>query len=193
MGRLSSKLGPTRPEGTDVVSTGESGGTKFLREDGDGTSSWQAAGITVQQVTTQTGETASGTTTIPYDDTIPQNTEGTEFMTRSITPTNASNKLVIECDAFTSVGAANQWAMLALFQDSTANALATDARWMVTTGGGNSMRIRHEMTAGTTSSTTFKVRAGPYLSGTIYFNGDSGGRKFGGSYTSHLTITEYAA
>ena len=30
-------------EGTAVLSTGESGGTKFLREDGDGTSSWQAA------------------------------------------------------------------------------------------------------------------------------------------------------
>ena len=29
-------------EGTDVKSTGESGGTKFLREDGDGTCSWQA-------------------------------------------------------------------------------------------------------------------------------------------------------
>ena len=31
------------PEGTAVLSTGESGGTKFLREDGDGTSSWQSA------------------------------------------------------------------------------------------------------------------------------------------------------
>ena len=30
------------PEGTAVKSTGETGGTKFLREDGDGTSSWQA-------------------------------------------------------------------------------------------------------------------------------------------------------
>ena len=29
------------PEGTAVISTGESGGTKFLREDGDGTCSWQ--------------------------------------------------------------------------------------------------------------------------------------------------------
>ena len=29
-------------EGTQVKSTGESGGTKFLREDGDGTCSWQA-------------------------------------------------------------------------------------------------------------------------------------------------------
>jgi len=32
------------PEGTAVLSTGETGGAKFLREDGDGTSSWQAAG-----------------------------------------------------------------------------------------------------------------------------------------------------
>ena len=30
-------------EGTELVSTGESAGTKFLREDGDGTCSWQAA------------------------------------------------------------------------------------------------------------------------------------------------------
>ena len=34
-------------EGTEVKSTGEGGGTKFLREDGDGTSSWQTpAGTT---------------------------------------------------------------------------------------------------------------------------------------------------
>lgn len=30
------------PEGTNVLSTGEAGAAKFLREDGDGTSSWQA-------------------------------------------------------------------------------------------------------------------------------------------------------
>ena len=35
-------------EGTEVKSTGESGGAKYLREDGDGTSSWQ----TVAQATT---------------------------------------------------------------------------------------------------------------------------------------------
>tara|TARA_Y100001951_G_scaffold64412_1_gene51601 strand:+ start:150 stop:878 length:729 start_codon:yes stop_codon:yes gene_type:complete len=31
-------------EGTEIKSTGETGGTKFLREDGDGTCSWQTAG-----------------------------------------------------------------------------------------------------------------------------------------------------
>ncbi len=33
-------------EGTEVKSTGESGGTKFLREDGDGTCSWQSVSTT---------------------------------------------------------------------------------------------------------------------------------------------------
>ena len=33
---------PHTPEGTAVKSTGEGGGTKFLREDGDDTCSWQA-------------------------------------------------------------------------------------------------------------------------------------------------------
>ena len=40
-------------EGTQVKSTGESGGTKFLREDGDGTCSWQ----TVSAGTALTGST----------------------------------------------------------------------------------------------------------------------------------------
>lgn len=42
------------PEGTAIKSTGEGGGTKFLREDGDGTSSWQsvaAGGLPVVDTT----------------------------------------------------------------------------------------------------------------------------------------------
>ena len=36
-----SVVGGSAPEGTAILSTGEAGGSKFLREDGDGTSSWQ--------------------------------------------------------------------------------------------------------------------------------------------------------
>lgn len=45
------------PEGTAVLSTGEVGGTKFLREDGDGTCSWQAvpSGDIVNDTTPQLG------------------------------------------------------------------------------------------------------------------------------------------
>lgn len=42
------------PEGTAVLSTGEVGGTKFLREDGDGTCSWQNATSTFTPSSTDT-------------------------------------------------------------------------------------------------------------------------------------------
>ena len=50
-------------EGTQVKSTGESGGTKFLREDGDGTSSWQtlpASGAALTGSTDNTVVTVTG-------------------------------------------------------------------------------------------------------------------------------------
>jgi len=65
-------------EGTEVKSTGESGGTKFLREDGDGTCSWQAPSGNVSKVGTPvdsqvgvwTGDgTIEGTNDLVFDST----------------------------------------------------------------------------------------------------------------------------
>ena len=50
----------------------------------------------VQVVNVQSGASATGTTVIPDDDTIPQNDEGDEYLTLAITPKSASNILVIE-------------------------------------------------------------------------------------------------
>ncbi len=47
-------------EGTEVKSTGETGGTKFLREDGDGTCSWQTATATVTIDNTTIGSSTAG-------------------------------------------------------------------------------------------------------------------------------------
>ena len=191
MGRLSSKLGPIRPEGINVVSTGEVGGTKFLREDGDGTSSWQAAGITVQQVNTQDSTTASGTTLIPFDDTVPQITEGTEFMTCSITPKNVANKLRIDVLAHVGTSIANVYKIVALFQDTTASALSVSAgHYNQEPTGLNCINFTYWMDAGTISSTTFRVRGGPNSAATMYFNGDVAA-KFGGALISSITITEH--
>ena len=52
-------------------------------------------GILIQQVASVTTSFATHTTVMPADDTIPQNTEGAEILTRAITPTNASNILEI--------------------------------------------------------------------------------------------------
>ena len=151
------------------------------------------AGNILQVVNYQTGALATGTTTIPIDDTIPQNTEGNEYMTLAITPTNASSKLLINVQAFLSHSVANSWMTGAIFQDSTANTLAAFANYQTIATGANILSFDHYMTAGTTSLATFKFRAGGSLAGTTTFNGASGLRLFGGTAASSITIMEIAA
>ena len=54
------------------------------------------------------------------------------------------------------------------------------------------VHIRHEMAAGTTSSTTFKVRIGGSTAGTLTFNGSGGSGLFAGTIASSLSVTEIA-
>ncbi len=146
-----------------------------------------------QMVSTLTGAVATGGTGIPYDNSIPQNTEGDEFMTLAITPTNASSILKIEV-VFVATIVGQSWNIVALFQDSTANALAAASDFHTVSTSGNTTKFTHLMTAGTTSATTFKVRAGHDSGGagsTLTFNGQSGGRIFGGVSASSIVITEY--
>jgi len=171
---------------TDAISIASNGVVTFSQ-----TPVGDNAGAIVQVVNVQTGTVASGTTTMALDNTIPQKTEGNEFMTLAITPTSSSNKLLIEVSIQLDKNNGNTY-MVALFQDSTANALAG-----IFTGGRGSGQseynsFKHFMTAGTTSATTFKVRAGSDGSGTITFNGRGGSAMFGGVSVSSITISEIA-
>jgi hypothetical protein len=150
-------------------------------------------GQVVQVVNTQTGAVATGTTTIPMDDTIPQNTEGTEFMTLAITPTTTNHKLRIDVVFIGGIATGDKWPIVALFQDTTADALAVAYCYGATATEVHNIKFSHYMTAGTTSATTFKVRAGPNVAATITFNGRSGARDFGGVIPSSITITEIRA
>jgi hypothetical protein len=152
------------------------------------------AGSVVQVVNYQTGAVATGSTTIPFDDTIPQNTEGNEFMTLAITPKSATNKLRIDAIGYFTVPSGSYYFTMALFQDTTANALASATFTPVTNFGGLPfvLPLTYYMTSGTTSSTTFKIRAGSSFSQTTTFNGAGGSRYYGGSLSSCITITEIA-
>ena len=150
-------------------------------------------GKVVQVVNVQTGAVATGTTVIPGDDTIPAKTEGDEYMTLAITPTNSSNKLLIEvvavCITHSGTGSSIH---MALFQDTTTNALAAGTAEADSGGAarGENLIFNHFMAAGTTSSTTFKVRIGSSGSGTTTINGAATNRLFGGVSASSITITE---
>ena len=149
------------------------------------------AGATVQVVNVTSSAYASGTTVMPFDDTIPQKTEGDEYMTLAVTPTSASNKLIIEIQTLLTTSATAVWLSGALFQDTTAGALALGVQsYQHRTVIGGGLSLRHFMTAGTTSATTFKFRAGSSGAATTGFNGQAGGRMFGGIAGSSITITE---
>lgn len=149
-----------------------------------------SAGIVVQVVRYDTNSCVASLTTIPFDDTIPQNDEGYEFMTCAITPTNASNKLKI--DVIFNVESDYAMLTLALFQDSTADAINASGAWPGHDTW-NICTLSHYMTAGTTSETTFKLRAGSTQSTFTCMNGRGDAtRKYGGVAISSITITEIA-
>lgn len=147
------------------------------------------AGEVVQVVNSTSGAVATGTTVLPLDDTIPQNTEGDEYMTLAVTPKAATNKLKIEVTVVLASSAGGTLAA-ALFQDSTAGALAVVGTRVDTTGSLYTLSFTHYMAAGTTSATTFKVRCGNSAAGTVTFNGVAAGREYGGVMSSSITITE---
>ena len=150
------------------------------------------SGAVLQVVEANYTTSASTISVIPLDSTIPQNTEGTEILSASITPTSSSNKLFIQVSIPFLDGSTAVIICGALFQDSTANALATGIVTNAATGYPTNVSFSHYMTAGTTSSTTFKVRYGPH-SGTAYINRMVGAQTYGNVAAARLTIMELAA
>lgn len=148
-----------------------------------------AYGTVLQVANYTTSALNSSTSLIPGDDTIPQNTEGFEAMSLAFTPKSATNKLKITVISFYGCSA-NTGVTTALFQDSTANALAAVNTTIAAATGTGLATMIHYMTAGTTSTTTFKVRLGGNAASTTYLNGTSGARFYGGVASSSITIEE---
>lgn len=147
---------------------------------------------TVNKVEYITGAVATGTTVIPYDDTIPQISEGDEYMALTFKPVNANDTLII---TVTFVGAisTNDIMTVALFQDSTANAIAAVYDQHSTSSYPHTTTFSYKMVAGSTSYTVFHVRAGDSAAGTTTFNGAGGARKMGGVSASSIRIEEVAS
>jgi hypothetical protein len=144
----------------------------------------------VQNLNVTTGAVASGTNYLVADNTIPQITEGDQYMTLAITPTSATSLLEISITAVLEVNAAAQGGLL-LFRDAVSDALATVFFTMVGNRG-YPVSFTHRMTAGTTSEIIFRVR-GAGDNGTMTFNGFNTLARHGGRIASGITIKEYAS
>lgn len=144
----------------------------------------------IQVVNTQVSTVATSAVNIPNDNTIPQITEGAEYMTLAITPSSATNTLLINVVMQLSANSPASRTM-ALFQDSTANALAAITS-STATNTPVVLTFTHKMTAGTTSSTTFRVRYGSDAGATVTVSGVAGVGSFGGVVPNSITIYEVA-
>ena len=131
-------------------------------------------GKVLQAVSVLNNTASSSTSQFPADDTIPQNTEGTELMTLAITPESASSNLHIHIQICGSKSAESpvSWA---LFVDSTANALAWGGHYTGDLAIQNAGSGFHVVSSASTSARTYKVRVGTDSAsgGTVYINRNS--------------------
>lgn len=172
---------PTTTNATQAVNNSQIANTAYVDR------------VAVQQrVSTITGTMATGTTTVPLDNTIPQSSEGDQYMSLSITPKSASSTLKITVVGFFSSSAGGAWLMMSLFKDSETDARAVQMGGMGATGNYATAPfvLIYEMTSGSTSAMTFKVRAGAHTASTTTFNGIAGTSYMGGALASSITIEE---
>ena len=111
-------------------------------------------------------------------------------MTLAITPKSATSRLLITAQVFGGISTDTRWG-IALFKDSTANALSFASTFVKDSTSMSSCYIEHSLISGSTSEQTFKIRAGSVQgSATFTFNGQQGARKFGGVILSSIHIVE---
>lgn len=162
-----------------------------LIDDADGAAMRTTLGLgnapILQVVTNYSTSTDSTSTAIPIDDTIPQNTEGKEFITATITPLSASNSVLVTVRM--NIGA-TAYGSIAVFRDSVANALDATTIRMSTTSEVETVHLSFLDSPATTSAVTYRVRFGPNT-GTAYVNQNAiPGRYFGGVSKSGIILQE---
>lgn len=145
-----------------------------------------------QVVASFTGSVSSTTTQLPADNTPPQNTEGAQFLTATITPQSATSNLLVMANVGASTPSAIATVTAALFRDSATSAFAVAAEAAPNINAATPFAMSFVVASGSTSATTFRLRMGMNTAGTLYFNGYSGPTTyFGGLCASGLTIIEY--
>ena len=132
----------------------------------------------VDRVETINDVFSTTTFSIPNDDTIPQITEGTEFITLDITPKKAGN--IIRLEAFIAVYATNAVTVVptaALFNAGSGNdaiqAIVLPYNNATLLGGGG--RLLAEISAIDLTTLTLSLRCGNNTTNVFAFNGHGDG------------------
>lgn len=155
---------------------------------------WISLQSVVLQVVTGTISTTTGTTTVPYDATVPQSTEGFQIWTQSFTPISAASKILINFSITCDNGTAGRTLIMSAFRGTTniGSAIrAADAGGGIggATVGPGDLGISVVDSPATTSAITYSARIGGDAAGTTYIN-RSAAQTLGNACVSSYTIME---
>lgn len=134
-------------------------------------------------------------TVMPIDDSIPQNSEGTEVVTVSITPDHDDSEIEITVNACGSTSG-SMFVGAAVFQDTVPDAISGSPAVEQTTGANQKWQLSwsFKVAAASTVARTYKLRVGPSSAGSVYVNGANGGtRILGGAMKTTITAREVPA
>jgi len=146
------------------------------------------SGKVAQVVGNRTGNVIAVNGVIPFDDTIPQQTEGDEVLTVTITPTNALSTLIVSTSFYAS-SSGSILCIQALFRDSTADAIGVSEGQLKTQSLNMAMTV-NDIPANSTNPTTFKLRVGPQSAAIFWINGFNNIRTYGGQAVLGITVWE---
>lgn len=129
---------------------------------------------------------------IPFDDTPPQITEGTQVLSVAITPKSTTNRVRVRFQAEGSTSTAGTLLIAALFVNSGANAVRATYVTIDTALYARPLTFEFEHVPGALTAQTYSVRVGAN-SGTAALNGHTSGRLLGGAMAATLLVEEIKA
>ena len=128
----------------------------------------------------------TGTTILPYDNTLPTATEGFQIFTAGITPFYANSTIVVMFNIFYECSS-NIAVTTTLLNGSTV--ISASASRQTTANQPDTVNITKHFTSGTTSPLTISARIGPAAASTVYVNRGNT-ETLGGTITTSYIIME---
>lgn len=129
---------------------------------------------------------------IPYDDSIPQKTEGTQIISLNVVTTTATQRVKLSFCGFCTMDASGE-VVGAIFQGSASDAIQAAATRLGVNTWPDPLSFEIptvDVLIGSATTTAFSVRVGPTTSN-CRFNGTASARLFGGAAAATLEATVY--
>lgn len=151
-----------------------------------------AVGSILQSVSAEiTDYSTTYSAIIPIDDSVPQISEGSQILSVSITPKYASSKIRCRFVTACASGSGAVYISAALFRNSDANAIASNAVGTPATNWPTMLALEKDDSPATTSATTYTIRIGPQSGGyNMKINGAGNTRVHGGAARAVLVVEE---